>query len=270
MQSLVPKDNISLFDSIRHVKDGREYWSARDLQVLMEYNYWREFEGVIEKAITACQNVRQAPSDHFGESPKTIPMPKGAKKPIRDYHLTRYGCYLVAMNGDPHKMAVAQAQAYFSLKTREAELAANQQPPRKRTLIETIRDNALRNLSYVPDGYFSISSSLLRNLVFLGDLIAHMLDSQAGLEESIERQWSRYAREVLGIPDEQRCKYLYWCQDRREEWAWAYPLTYLPAFEKWLMEVYFPKHVPIYQDRREQYLARHRSLLAARRRKLIP
>ena len=48
-------------------------------------------------------NVGHNISDHFPAVRKTIPMPKGAKKEIDDYLLTRYACYLIAQNGDPKK-----------------------------------------------------------------------------------------------------------------------------------------------------------------------
>ena len=37
--------------------------------------------------------------DHFSEVGKTIVMPKGSKKEIDEYLLTRYACYLIAQNG---------------------------------------------------------------------------------------------------------------------------------------------------------------------------
>jgi DNA-damage-inducible protein D len=53
-----------------------EYWLARDLQVLLEYTQWRNFELVIEKAKVSCQTAKQNPDHHFAGVSKTIPMPK--------------------------------------------------------------------------------------------------------------------------------------------------------------------------------------------------
>jgi len=110
------------FEESAYQENGVEYWLARDLQVLLEYNEWRNFSKVIEKAQIACQNAGQNPTDHFVDVNKTIPMPKGAAKDIDDYMLTRYACYLIAQNGDPRKDSIAFAQSYFAIQTRKQEI----------------------------------------------------------------------------------------------------------------------------------------------------
>ena len=102
---------------------GTEYWLARDLQYLLGYAEWRNFNStVISKAKTACEVSGHAVSDHFVDVNKTIAMPKSAEKVIDDLMLTRYACYLIAQNGDPRKQEVAFAQTYFAIQTRRAEL----------------------------------------------------------------------------------------------------------------------------------------------------
>ena len=41
----------SIFESIKHVdEEGREYWLARDLKDVLEYDKWRNFHKVIKQA----------------------------------------------------------------------------------------------------------------------------------------------------------------------------------------------------------------------------
>ena len=54
-----------------------------------------------------------------------VALGSGAERKIEDFHLSRYACYLIAMNGDPRKRAVALAQTYFAVKTRQQELVEN-------------------------------------------------------------------------------------------------------------------------------------------------
>jgi DNA-damage-inducible protein D len=110
------------FEAVTAEVDGIECWSARELQKLLGYTLWQNFEKVLVKAKNACENVGENVLDHFIDVNKTIAMPKGAQKQVKDTLLTRYACYLVAQNGDSQKSQVAFAQTYFAVQTRRAEI----------------------------------------------------------------------------------------------------------------------------------------------------
>ncbi len=117
-------NNNQTFEEIKHIdENGIEFWYARDLQKVLDYKEWRKFDGVIEKAKKACENSNINSLDHFVGIDKTIQMPKGARKGIKDYKLTRYACYLIAQNGDSRKRVVALAQTYFAIQTRKQEIS---------------------------------------------------------------------------------------------------------------------------------------------------
>ncbi|MBA3047228.1 DNA damage-inducible protein D [Candidatus Falkowbacteria bacterium] len=110
------------FEDCAHEKDGVEFWYARELQGLLGYEQWRNFESVIEKAQVACIGAKQDISDHFADVSKMVDIGSGAKKPIPDIMLTRYACYLIAQNGDPRKDEIAFAMTYFAVQTRKQEI----------------------------------------------------------------------------------------------------------------------------------------------------
>ncbi|MBV5293907.1 MAG: DNA damage-inducible protein D [Curvibacter lanceolatus] len=110
------------FEDCARQNDGVEYWLARELQVLLGYKEWRNFDLVIDKAKVACQNAGQAVTDHFVDVNKMIEVGKTAEREVSDIALTRYACYLIAQNGDPRKDAVAFAMTYFAVQTRKQEL----------------------------------------------------------------------------------------------------------------------------------------------------
>jgi hypothetical protein len=116
-------DSGSPFDSIWQVDgDGKEFWSARDLMGLLGYVKWSRFKDSLDRASFALKTAGHKDSDHIAAAGKMVEIGSGSKRELLDYNLTRLGCYMVAMNGDPRKPEIAAAQTYFAIKTREAEV----------------------------------------------------------------------------------------------------------------------------------------------------
>lgn len=119
----IEKINNTIFESIKHIdEDGGEYWLARELMVVLNYTQWRRFNETINKAITACENSDIDINRQFANVGKLSINVKGGKRKIVDYKLSRYACYLIAMNGDSRKEVIALAQTYFAVQTRRQEL----------------------------------------------------------------------------------------------------------------------------------------------------
>ena len=110
------------FEDHVHEEEGVEFWLARELQELLGYNKWENFEKVIAKAKTACKGSKQDPSDHFLDVRKMVKLGSQAGREIFDVKLTRYACYLIAQNGDPRKDEIAFAMTYFAVQTRKQEI----------------------------------------------------------------------------------------------------------------------------------------------------
>jgi DNA-damage-inducible protein D len=111
----------ALDSEMRIARNGKEYWMARDVQPILGYQNWQNFEKVIEKAKIACESTGVNPDKHFIDVNKKITAGKGAEIDKGDYFLSRLACYLIAMNGDPSKPEIGMAQAYFAVQTRKQE-----------------------------------------------------------------------------------------------------------------------------------------------------
>lgn len=116
------KEVASLFESIRHFDENEvEFWSARELAPYLGYRRWENFMVVLEKAKIACESSVGTIENDFRDVTKIVNA-GASSKPLSDIHLTRYACYLVAQNGDSRKSEIAQAQTYFAIQTRYAEI----------------------------------------------------------------------------------------------------------------------------------------------------
>jgi DNA-damage-inducible protein D len=122
--------------------NGIEYWSARDLQLVLGYKTWENFVGIIEKAKISLTNSELdiSVSVAFRDSTKSY---KGKNRfgeftsEKHDYHLSRYACYLIAQNGDPMIPEIASAQSYFAIQTYRQEQMEDMSEEQKRLYIRS-------------------------------------------------------------------------------------------------------------------------------------
>jgi DNA-damage-inducible protein D len=116
--------HTSPFDAIRHEDEHcKEFWSARELYKLLGYSSLRAFQNTIEKARIACEDSKQDVFYHFYLQIDVVMTGNGSLRKTEAYRLSRYACYLIVMNADPHKPIVAVGQTYFAYQTRRQEIA---------------------------------------------------------------------------------------------------------------------------------------------------
>ncbi len=89
-------------------ENGNRFWYARDFMKMLGYEDFSAFMKAINKAMATCTALNILVMDNFSEVSRVI---KG--ETVVDYKLSRFACYLVAINGDVRKPEVAAAQAYF-------------------------------------------------------------------------------------------------------------------------------------------------------------
>ena len=101
------ENNRQSFDDFAK-KNGQDWWSARDLMKFLDYSSYNTFLKVINRAIATCLTLNISVKDNFIQIEQEV---NGVV--VSDYKLTRFACYLIAMNGDTKKEQVAKAQIYF-------------------------------------------------------------------------------------------------------------------------------------------------------------
>jgi DNA-damage-inducible protein D len=108
-----------LFSKLESIKQrtnkGLEYWRARELQPILGYQYWQNFEEVIKRAMMSAASAGLNAENQFSATTNMVTVGSGAQRQVGDFFLTRYACYLMAMNGDPSKPEIAFAQTYCAV-----------------------------------------------------------------------------------------------------------------------------------------------------------
>ena len=122
-------------------KNGQPYWMARDIMAVLDYKDWRVFREVIERAKGSCENAGNFIADHFVAQPEMVEIGSGAMRERENFALSKYACYLIAMNGDVIKPEIATAQAYFVEQTYRQEAQDQLTDEERRAMLrDRVRD----------------------------------------------------------------------------------------------------------------------------------
>lgn len=96
------------FEDFAH-DNGARFWFASDFIRMLGYESLQTAHNAINRAMTACMTLQISVVENFTQFQR-----QEGGKTFEDYKLTRFACYLIAMNADPRKHRVATAQAYFA------------------------------------------------------------------------------------------------------------------------------------------------------------
>ena len=202
------------FEDIKHIReDGSEFWSARELSDALEYTQWRNFSKVIERAMIACENSGHDVFYDFAEVSKIVDA-GATNKPIKDYELSRYACYLIVQNGDPRKEVIALGQTYFAIQTYRQEVADhfNQLDEDRRRLVvrgdikqwNQLLAETAHDAGVITNEEFAI----FQNAGYMG------LYGGLDVEEIHARKELQVGQKILERKSEERCQRI--CQNQRK------------------------------------------------------
>jgi DNA-damage-inducible protein D len=91
-------------------ENGMHFWWASDLMSFLGYELSNVANSQpIQRAMTACNALNVPIHESFSGEEREID-----GKKCFDFKLSRFACYLVAMNADPRKEIVARIQTYFA------------------------------------------------------------------------------------------------------------------------------------------------------------
>lgn len=157
-------ENRASFEDIGQ-GNGATHWREGDLMHALGYQTKHSFRKALTRAMQACLALNIGCEEHF------------LRQPDGDYLLTRFGCYLVAMNGDPKKPEVAQAQAWFATIAQTFQshlehadgidrvLIREEVTEGNKSLVSTAKSHGLRNYAFFQNkGYMGMYNMALSAL----------------------------------------------------------------------------------------------------------
>jgi DNA-damage-inducible protein D len=161
-------------------QNGQIFWYASEFVKSLGYAEYSPAMKPIQKAFQVCMSTNIITSENFRDEIREVD-----GKRIKDYKLSRFACYLVAMNADIRKPQAAKAQAYFAaftayiheyIKSREdieRVSLRTEVSDHEKMLASTVKHAGIENYAYFANsgymGLYNMPISQIRNLKGLPD-----------------------------------------------------------------------------------------------------
>lgn len=150
-QMLEHPEALQAMDRIQGAKRvnpaGNEYWLARQVAEILGYKDFRNFLSAMDRAAQSLRGNGADTSHHIVETTTVVRVRGGVKERGVEFFLSRAACYLISMNGDPSKPAVAGVQAYFAAQTRRIELLEEEANDKARLQKREKATNSLKRVT---------------------------------------------------------------------------------------------------------------------------
>lgn len=164
----------------RFYQNGEIFWYASEFMKSLGYAEYSPAMKPIQKAFQVCMSTSIITSENLREEIREV-----NEKKIKDYKLSRFACYLIAMNSDTKKPQVAKAQAYFAAFTAyiheyikdekdiERVSLRTEVSDHEKTLNSAAKYAGIENYAYFTNrgymGLYNMSINEIRNLKSLPD-----------------------------------------------------------------------------------------------------
>jgi DNA-damage-inducible protein D len=155
-----------------------KYWFASDLMVMLGYSDMKQFHRVLDRTTKALVSLGIPHYENI------FPFTREEDGKI-DFKLTRFACYLTAMNANPKLPQVAAMQAYFVMQTRKFELFIKNSQEVERISIREELTEGYKSLASTASEHGVINYGKFQNAGYLGmyNKMAGDLEQMRGVEK---------------------------------------------------------------------------------------
>jgi DNA-damage-inducible protein D len=157
-------------------QNGTKHWLASEIMLMLGYKDMKSFQKVLDRTTKALISLGISHYDNI--------IAINRENGECDFKLTRFACYLTAMNANPKIPQVAMMQAYFVTQTRKFELYIQDNQEIERTIIRDELSEGYKSLNSVAKHHGLENYAKFQNAGYLGmyNMESWRLEKRRGVE----------------------------------------------------------------------------------------